>query len=123
MMTEVLFCLSVGFVAYVVYVLVDEQRMSIPGVPVQPIVAIKPTKPAARATKAKSTTVSKSTAKPVKKAAPKADNITPDLILAYLGKNGLTTVAKLTREIPESRKTIEDKITQLIQDDVITKQR
>jgi hypothetical protein len=112
MITEVLFCLSVEFVAYVVYVLVDEQRTPIPGVPVQPIVTSKPTKPgttpkAARATKAKSASAIKSTAKAIKKVAPKADRVTPDPILAYLGKNGLTTVAKLTRELPESRKTVE----------------
>ena len=124
-MTEVLFCLSVGFVGYVVYVLVDEQRMPIPEAPVEPVVTTKPTGHGAtpkkdRPTKAKSASAIKPTTKAIKKAAPKADNVTPDPILAYLGKNGLTTVAKLTRELPESRKTVEDKIARLIQDRAIT---
>lgn len=124
-MTGVLFCLSVGFVGYVVYVLVDEQRTPIPGIPipVQPIVTIKPTRSAATpktARAAKSTSAIKSTAIAAKKTAPKPVGVTPDPILAYLGKNGLTTVAKLSRDLPESRKMIEDRIARLIQDDTIS---
>lgn len=117
-MTEVFFCLSVGFVGYVVYVLLDEQMAVNSGVPEEPVVIVKPSRPRAprkTATDAKT----KSTAA-VKESAPEPVNLTTDAILTYLGKNGLTTVAKLSRELPESRKMIQDRIDQLIQEGAIS---
>jgi hypothetical protein len=109
-MTEVLFCLSVGFVGYVIYVLVEEQMPHKPGVPIEPIPAVIPAKP--RPTRKTATTK--------KKATPETLNLTSNAILAYLGKNGQTTIAKLVRELPENRKTIEDNIAQLILQGSIT---
>jgi predicted HTH transcriptional regulator len=117
-MTEVLFCLSIGFVGYVVYVLVDEQRTPNSGIPEELVLAVEPSKPrtprnTARAAKTKSAVAE------LKKAVPEP-SLTPDPILTYLGKNGLTTVAKLSRELPESRKMIQDRIDQLIQEGAIS---
>jgi predicted HTH transcriptional regulator len=125
MMTEVLFCLSVGFVAYVVYVLVNEQRTPIPIMPEQPNIKIKPTRLGAtrkttKVTKAKSASAIKSTETTIKKTAQNADNVTSDPVVAYLSKNGLTTIAKLSRDLPESRKTVEDRIARLIQEGTIS---
>jgi predicted HTH transcriptional regulator len=117
-MTEVLFYLSVGFFGYAAYVLVDEQRRAKPSVKPKPVVtAIKPAstkKPskAATAKKAKPASAKKPPALAIKKPAGQAS----DAILAYLSKNGVTTVAKLTRELPESRKVIESRIERLIQE-------
>jgi len=112
-MTEVLFCLSVGFVAYVVYVLVDEQIALNPVVPKEPILTAKPPRPRATRTTASATkTRSEATAK---KSIPEDFDRTSTAILAYLGENGLTTIAKLARELAENRKTIEEKVDRLIQ--------
>ncbi|MSS76166.1 MAG: winged helix-turn-helix domain-containing protein [Methyloglobulus sp.] len=120
-MTEVLFFLSVGFVGYLVYALVDEQRALTPGVPdaiEEPVTAVKPStaktpRKTAAATKAK-------TATPTKKPTAKPIALSTDPILAYLGKNGLTTIAKISRELPESRKLIQDRIDRLVQEGAIS---
>lgn len=122
-MTEVLFYLSVGFFGYAAYVLVDEQRKGKPSVKPKPVVtaAIKPAsakKPSKAATvkKAKPALAKKPPASAIKKPAAKPAGQASDPILAYLSKNGVTTVAKLTRELPESRKVIESRIERLIQE-------
>jgi predicted HTH transcriptional regulator len=114
-MTEVLFCLSVGFVAYVFYVLVDEQMGLNTGAPQQPVLTVEPSKIKASR---KTATVSKGIM--AKKGSGISADVVSDPILSYLSKNGLTTVAKLSRELPENRKTIEERIGLLIQEGVIT---
>ncbi len=118
-MTEVLFYLSVGFVGYVVYVFVDEQRALNPKFVEEPVLIAKPSKTktsrkivAAMKPKSVTTQLEETNAEP-------ADPTTV-AILSYLGKNGLTTIAKLARELPESRKMIEDSVDRLIQKDAIT---
>jgi predicted HTH transcriptional regulator len=124
-MTEVLFYLSVGFVGYVAYVLVDEQRRGSPILDSGSVVTIKspqtksPRKPAT-AKKAKSASAKSSPTAAVKKTVAKPVDPTADAILAYLGKNGITTVAKLARELTESRKMIEDGIGRLFQEGAIS---
>jgi len=112
-MTEVLFCLSVGFVAYVVYVLVDEQIALNPVVPKEPILTAKPPRP--RATRTTASATKTRSAATAKKNIPEDFDRTSAAILAYLGENGLTTIAKLARELAENRKTIEEKVDRLIQ--------
>jgi hypothetical protein len=125
-MTEALFYLSVGFVGYVAYVLVDEQRRGNPSLSSGSVITITPpqTKPPPRKTatakKAKAVSAKKSPAAAIKKTVAKPVDPTSDAILAYLGKNGITTVAKLARELPESRKMIEDSIGRLIQEGTIS---
>jgi predicted HTH transcriptional regulator len=125
-MTEALFYLSVGFVGYVAYVLVDEQRrVGISQKSAGSVAAITPsqTKPprkTATAKKAKAVSAKKSPAASIKKTVAKPVDPTSDAILAYLGKNGITTVTKLARELPESRKMIEDSIGRLIQEGAIS---
>jgi predicted HTH transcriptional regulator len=118
-MTEVLFCLSVGFVAYVVYVLVDEQKPLNLTVPETQVITVKPSR-----TKKMHNTAASAKAKPKsannKKSAAKSAGATSDAILSYLGKNGLTTVAKLSRDLPDGRKVIQDTIDRLIQENVLT---
>jgi predicted HTH transcriptional regulator len=126
-MTEALFYLSIGFVGYVAYALVGDQIKHKPKLPAKPLVAAKPPKPSkpskttkpktarkpAPAKKAKATTTVKTqTAEPV--------NVTSEAILAYLGKNGQTTIAQLARELPDNRKTIEDSIGKLIKKGAIS---
>jgi hypothetical protein len=108
-MTEVLFCVSIGFVAYVVYVLVDEQKSLNARIREKPVAVVKASAP--KPPRKKATTTK---AKPAK-AAPKPPRSSSDPIVTYLGKNGLTTIAKLSKELPESRKIIESRIDQLIQ--------
>jgi hypothetical protein len=113
-MTEVLFYLSVGFVGYVVYVLVDEQRGANPGLPVLPAASLGP-----ETIKPPRNTAARAKAKPKKAAAPKQQkppsvDSSPDAILVYLGKHGITTIAKLARELPDSRKILEERIGLLI---------
>jgi len=118
-MTEVLFCLSVGFFAYVVYVLVDEQKPLNLTVPERQVITVKPS----RTKKSLNTAVS-AKAKPKsannKKSAAKSAEATSDAILSYLEKNGLTTVAKLSRDLPDGRKVIQVNIDRLIQKNVLT---
>ena len=128
-MTEALFYLSIGFFGYVAYALVGEQIVHKPKLSAKPLVAAKPTKPSkpskpskttkpktarkpAASKKAKATTGKTQTAEPV--------NVTSEAVLAYLGKNGQTTIAQLARELPDNRKTIEDSIGQLIKKGDIT---
>jgi hypothetical protein len=126
-MTEVLFYLSVGFFGYAAYVLVDEQRKAKSGVKLAPPVKVAPVKPpktkvsgkTAPSKKAKAVSATKSPAAPVKKAAAKSASPTPDAIVSYLGKHGATTIAKLARELPETRKVLEGRIERLIQDGAI----
>jgi hypothetical protein len=71
-MTEVLFFLSVGFIGYVAYVLVDEQRRANPGPKLAPIVnpkssITKAPRKTATAKKAKSVSATKSPAAAIKK--------------------------------------------------------
>ena len=124
-MTEVLFYLSVGFVGYVAYVLVDEQRRANPGPELAPIVnpkssTTKAPRKTATAKKAKSVSATKSPAAAIKKTVAKPVDPTSDAILAYLGKNGATTIAKLARELPESRKVIEGRLERLIAEGAIS---
>lgn len=123
-MTEVLFCLSIGFVGYLVYVLVDEQRALTPGVPGEPDVIEEPVtvvKPSKAKTPRKTATVAKAKpATPAKKPVAKPVAVSTDPVLAYLGKNGLTTIAKMSRELPESRKLIQDRIDRLVQEGAIS---
>jgi hypothetical protein len=116
-MAEVLFCLSLGFVGYVIYVLVDEQKVPNPGMPEEGVVVVKPSRPR---TPRKTATAAKAKSAAVKKSAPEPVNSTADALLAYLEKNGLTTIAKLTRELPESRKMIEDCIDRLSREGTIS---
>ena len=128
-MTEVLFYLSVGFFGYAAYVLVDEQRKAKPGLKLAPPVKVVPVKPpktkvssktkTAPSKKAKAVSATKTPAAPVKKAAAKPVSPAPDAIVSYLSKNGVTTIAKLARELPESRKVIEGRIERLIQEGAI----
>ena len=115
-MTEVLFCLSVGFVAYIAYVLVDEQRANQPALPfakTRPPKAIAPKRTVAK--KAKPATAKKPTATAKSKPATLATNKTPDAIISYLSKNGQTSIAKLSKDLPGGRKAIEDKLNRLIE--------
>ncbi len=114
-MPEVLFCLSIGFVGFVVYALVNNQRTTNFRVTGELILAVKPSisktpRNTAKATKTKSATAE------LKKA-----SLIVDPILTYLGKNGLTTVAKPSRNLAESRKHIQDRIDLLTQEDTISR--
>jgi hypothetical protein len=118
-MTEVLFCLSVGFVAYVVYVLVDEQKTLNLTAPERQVLTVKPSRTRkTRNTAASAKTKPKSTNN--NKSAAQSAGTTSDAILSYLGKNGLTTVAKLSRDLPDGRKAIQDSVDRLIQENVLT---
>jgi hypothetical protein len=118
-MTEVLFCVSIGFVAYVVYVLVDEQKSLNARMPEKPVTVVKTSTP--RPPRKKATTTKAKSKKPVvAKAAPKSAGLSSDPIITYLGKNGLTTIAKLSKELPESRKIIQSRIDQLIQEGTLS---
>lgn len=124
-MIESLLALSFGFLGYVVYALVGEQvagnavnttKRPTPSakpstdntktkaaIKAKPKTAVKK-KPAAKATAAKK----KPAAEPVKQP------VNP--IIAYLEKNGQTSIAKITRELPDGKKAIQDNINQLIQE-------
>lgn len=120
-MTEVLFCLSVGFVAYVAYVLVDEQQGNQRAFPVatkNPPIAKSPKKTTPKKVKpaAAKKPPSAGKSKPAAQAAVKA----PDAIIAYLTKNGQTTIAKLSKELPGGRKAIEDSLSHLFDAGAIT---
>jgi predicted HTH transcriptional regulator len=118
-MTEVLFCVSIGFVAYVVYVLVDEQKSlntRLPEKPVEVITHSTPKPPRKKTT----TTKAKSAKAAATKTAPKPVASSSDPIITYLGKNGLTTIAKLSKDLPESRKMIQSRIDQLIQEGILS---
>ena len=115
-MTEVLFCLSVGFVAYIAYVLVDEQKGNQPAKPVakaRPPKTKAPKKTAVK--KAKPATAKKPSATNQRKPATQTASKTPDTIISYLSKNGQTTVAKLSKELPGGRKAIEETLNRLIE--------
>lgn len=118
-MTEVLFCVSIGFVAYVVYVLVDEQKSLNTRLPEKPVEVITHSTPKALRKKT-TTTKAKSAKAAATKTAPKPVGSSSDPIVTYLGKNGLTTIAKLSKELPESRKMIQSRIDQLIQEGILS---
>jgi flagellar basal body-associated protein FliL len=118
-MTEVLFCVSIGFVAYVVYVLVDEQKSLNTRIPEKPVAVVKASTPKPPRKKA-TTTKAKPAKAALTKAAPKPPRSSSDPIVTYLGKNGLTTIAKLSIELPESRRIIESRIDQLIQEGTLS---
>lgn len=118
-MTEVLFFLSVGFLGYVAYVLVDEQKASKSLKPIKPILTVKPPKPKATRKPAVKSAKQKKPTTP-KKSATKPISPGSDPIISYLGKNGLTTIAKLSQELPESRKMIEERVERLIQEGALS---
>jgi predicted HTH transcriptional regulator len=112
-MTEIFFALSVGFVGYCVYAIVDEQKSHNARLPRKASITEKSPKLA----KPRKTAVAKKkkpASKEVKKAVQKPTvNMSKD-VLAYLKKNGLTTIAKLNGELPAGKKAIQDSIEKLI---------
>jgi hypothetical protein len=85
--------------------------------------AAKPVAVSADPVLAKTKAATAAKAKPaasVKKPVAKPIAVSADPVLTYLGKNGLTTIAKISRELPESRKLIQDRIDRLVQEGAIT---
>ena len=139
-MTEVMFGLSVAFVGYVVYVLVDEQMASPPEntlvimaqpptdhVPVDerveavvdlPIIYDNPIPKISQ----------QSTRKPTVKPSEIIKNLNMSELVGsaagsiyrYLDNNGATSVAKLVRDIPEDNKLVQRAIGWLAQEGKIT---
>ena len=126
-MTEVLFAASVAFVGYFIYALVGEQMSPAKNyrVDVQPGTASKVVKPKTPKLTKPRTKPSKSRAKE-KKAATIFLNLTESVgtaagsIWRYLNVKGPTAVAKVIKELPEDKKTLQRSIGWLAQEDKIT---
>lgn len=138
-MIESLFALSIGFLGYIVYALVGEQVAGNAGTTAKrttqsakPLTAgtktetataskAKPKAAAKKKAPAKATATAKSTATVAKKK-PAAKPVSPPVnpVIAYLEKNGQTSIAKLTRELPDGKQAIQDNIDRLLQDGKIT---
>jgi|GEM_PF-3165310 len=141
-MIESLFALSIGFLGYVVYALVGEQVAGNAGTTAKrttqsakPLTAgaktetataskAKPKAAAKKKAPAKATATAKSTATKATaaKKKPTAKPVSPPVnpVIAYLEKNGQTSIAKLTRELPDDKQAIQDNIDRLLQDGKIT---
>jgi hypothetical protein len=122
-MIKLLFAISAVFVSYVVYALVGEQiecnAQASQEKPKQPVVTVKPSR-----TRAARKPATPAKAKPLatvvmERSAPEPIALAANAIRDYLANNGITTVAKLNRELPEGKKTIQLGIDRLVQDGTI----
>ncbi|WP_411725690.1 winged helix-turn-helix domain-containing protein [Methyloglobulus sp.] len=123
-MTEMFFTVSVIFVGYVVYVLVDEQltianTLVIEVNPEPPVAAVNPSTARPARNNAKAPKV-KPVAETIRKGMPELVGMTAGSIWRYLNKNGPTSVAKMVRELPDDSKTVQRSIGWLAQEGKIT---
>ncbi len=122
-MFEALFSATVVFFVYTAYALVGEQvaisaQARPTKKPAQPKAPVTATKAGALKKKATAEKKPAGTAKVKKSQDPVI--VTADAIRRYLAKNGDTTIAKLTRELPAGKTTIQHSIDNLVQEGAIT---
>jgi hypothetical protein len=123
-MTEMFFTVSVIFVGYAIYVLVDEQltianTLAIEVNPEPPVAAVNPSTARPTRNNAKAPKV-KPVAETTRKGMPELVGMTAGSIWKYLNKNGPTSVAKLVRELSDDNKTIQRSIGWLAREGKIT---
>lgn len=124
-MTEMFFAVSVIFVGYVIYVLVDEQLAIAntlvievnPGLPVAAanLSTTRPARDHAKATKVR--TVAETI---IRNNMPELVGIAAGRVWRYLNKKGSTPVAKLVRELSDDNKTVQRSIGWLAREGKIT---
>jgi hypothetical protein len=123
-MIKLLFAISAVFVSYVVYALVGEQieinAQASQEKPARPVVTVKPSRTRAVRKSAKAKKAKPLATVAVEKGAPEPIVLAANAIRGYLVNNGATTVAKLARELPEGKKTIQLGIERLVQEGAIT---